>query len=169
VETDAACPERSRRVRPAEARRKRARKPALRKVEGSKHPYPRRMTLTVVAVIFGVFASALIVLLIYNSTLTMRRDDQLFLDDASSHMHADQTELLAKVNRLTIPVRVSSIGSAVFVLVFVAMWLYQKLNGVQQRRKRRLAPSCQHPLPPQGEANLDHSARKIAIPLFAGF
>jgi hypothetical protein len=76
--------------------------------------------MTLVAVIFGVFAIALIVLLIYNSTLTMRRDDQLFLDDASSHMHDEQTELLAKVNRLTIPVRVFSIGSAVFLMVLVA-------------------------------------------------
>jgi hypothetical protein len=42
------------------------------------------MTLTVVAVIFGVFAIGLVVLLIYKSTLTMHRDDQLFLDDASS-------------------------------------------------------------------------------------
>ena len=41
------------------------------------------MTLTIVAVIFGVFAICLIVLLIYKSTLTMHRDDQLFLDDAS--------------------------------------------------------------------------------------
>ena len=89
------------------------------------------MTLTVVAVILGVFAIPLIVLLIYNSTLTMRRDDQLFLDDASSHMHAEQTELLAKVNRLAIPVRVFSIGTGVFLLVFVAMWFYQKLNAVQ--------------------------------------
>jgi len=72
------------------------------------------MTLTVVAVIFGVFAIGLIVLLIYKSTLTMHRDDQLFLDDASSHMHEEQTELLAKVNRLTIPLRVFSIGSGVF-------------------------------------------------------
>ena len=89
------------------------------------------MTLTVVAVIFGVFAIGLILLLIYKSTLTMHRDDQLFLDDASSHMHDEQTELLAKVNRLTIPVRVFSIGSGVFLLVLVAMWLYQKLNAVQ--------------------------------------
>ena len=44
------------------------------------------MMLTVVAVIFGAFAIGLILLLIYKSTLTMRRDDQLFLDDASSHM-----------------------------------------------------------------------------------
>ena len=89
------------------------------------------MTLTVVGVIFGVFAIGLIVLLIYKSTLTMHRDDQLFLDDASSHMHDEQTELLAKLNRLTIPVRVFSIGSGVFLLVLVAMWLYQKLNAVQ--------------------------------------
>jgi hypothetical protein len=87
------------------------------------------MTLTVVAVIFAVFAIPLILLLIYNSTLTMRRDDQLFLDDASSHMHAEQTELLAKVNRLIIPVRVLSVGSGVLLMVLVAMWLYQKLNA----------------------------------------
>jgi Tfp pilus assembly protein PilN len=89
------------------------------------------MTLTVVAVIFGIFAIALIVLLIYKSTLTMHRDDQLFLDDASSHMQEEQTELLAKVNRLTIPVRVFSIGSGVFLMVLATMWFYQKLNGVQ--------------------------------------
>jgi multisubunit Na+/H+ antiporter MnhB subunit len=86
---------------------------------------------TVVAVIFGVFAIGLIVLLIYKSTLTMHRDDQLFLDDASSHMHDEQTELLTKVNRLTIPVRVFSIGSGAFLLVMVAMLIYQKLNAVQ--------------------------------------
>jgi Tfp pilus assembly protein PilN len=89
------------------------------------------MTLTVVAVILGAFAIGLIVLLIYKSTLTMHRDDQLFLDDASSHMHEEQTELLAKINRLTIPVRVFSIGSGVFLLVLVAMLFYQKLNALQ--------------------------------------
>jgi multisubunit Na+/H+ antiporter MnhB subunit len=87
--------------------------------------------MTVVAVIFGIFGIGLIVLLIYKSTLTMHRDDQLFLDDASSHMHEEQTELLAKVNRLTIPVRVFSIGSGVSLLVLVAMLLYQKLNALQ--------------------------------------
>jgi hypothetical protein len=86
---------------------------------------------TVVAVIFGVFAIGLIVLLIYKSTLTMHRDDQLFLDDASSHMHNEQTELLTKVNRLTIPVRVFAIWSGVFLLGVVAMWLYEKLNMIQ--------------------------------------
>jgi hypothetical protein len=89
------------------------------------------MTLTIVAVVLVVFAIGLIVLLIYKSTLTMHRDDQLFLDDASSHMHAEQMELLARVNRLIIPTRVFSIGSGVFLMVLMAIWLYQKLNGVQ--------------------------------------
>jgi hypothetical protein len=86
-------------------------------------------TMTIVAVIFGVFAIGLIVLLIYKSTLTMHRDDQLFLDDSSSHMHEEQTELLAKVHRLTIPMRVFSMGSGVFLIVLAVMWFYQKLNS----------------------------------------
>jgi len=88
-------------------------------------------TLSLVTIAFGVFAIGLILLLIYRSTLTMHEDDQLFLDDNNSHMQDEQTELLVKVNRLTIPVRVFSIGSGVFALVLVAMLIYQKLNEVQ--------------------------------------
>jgi hypothetical protein len=90
------------------------------------------MTLIeIVGGVFGVFAIGLILLLIYKSTLTMHEDDQLFLDDNNSHMQDEQTELLVKVNRLTIPVRVFSIGYGVFALVLVAMLIYQKLNEVQ--------------------------------------
>jgi hypothetical protein len=46
-------------------------------------------------------------------------------------MHAEQTELLAKVNWLIIPTRVFSVGSGVFLMVLTAMWLYQKLSAVQ--------------------------------------
>jgi hypothetical protein len=87
--------------------------------------------IEIVGGIFGLFAIGLIVLLIYKSTLTMHEDDQLFLDDANSHMQEEQTELLTKVSRLTIPMRVFSIGSGVFLLAFLAMLIYQKLNEVQ--------------------------------------
>jgi len=87
--------------------------------------------IEIVGGIFGFFAVCLIILLIYKSTLTMHEDDQLFLDDANSHMQEEQTELLVKVNRLTLPVRIFSIGSGVFLLVLVAMVIYQKLNEVQ--------------------------------------
>jgi hypothetical protein len=87
--------------------------------------------LEIVGGIFGLFAVGLIVLLIYRSTLTMHEDDQLFLDEANSHMQEEQTELLTKVSRLTLPVRVFSIGSGVFLLAFLAMLIYQKLSEVQ--------------------------------------
>jgi multisubunit Na+/H+ antiporter MnhB subunit len=88
-------------------------------------------SIEIVGGLFGLFAIGLIVLLIYKSTLTMHEDDQLFLDQANSHMQEEQTELLTKVNRLTIPMRVFSIGSGVFLLAFLAMLIYQKLNEVQ--------------------------------------
>ena len=87
--------------------------------------------IEIVGGLFGLFAVGLVVLLIYKSTLMMHEDDQLFLDDANSHMQEEQTELLVKVNKLTLPMRVFSIGSGVFLLAFLAMLIYQKLNEVQ--------------------------------------
>ena len=87
--------------------------------------------IEIVGGLFGLFAIGLIVLLIYKSTLTMHEDDQLFLDEANSHMQEEQTELLTKVSKLTLPMRVFSIGSGVFLLAFLAMLIYQKLNEVQ--------------------------------------
>lgn len=87
--------------------------------------------IEIVGGLFGLFAVGLVVLLIYKSTLTMHEDDQLFLDEANSHMQEEQTELLTKVNKLTLPMRVFSIGSGVFLLAFLAMLIYQKLNEVQ--------------------------------------
>src|SRR3954453_4947455 len=88
--------------------------------------------IEIVGGIFGLFAVGLIVLLIYKSTLTMHEDDQLFLDTTNSHMQEEQTELLTKVNKLTLPMRVFSIGSGVFLLAFLALLIYQKLNEVQE-------------------------------------
>ena len=63
--------------------------------------------IEIVGGLFGLFAVGLIVLLIYKSTLTMHEDDQLFLDDANSHMQEEQTELLVKVT-LKSPLRSST-------------------------------------------------------------
>ena len=83
------------------------------------------------AIVWGVFTVGLILLLIYRSTLTMHEDEALYLDDASAHMQKEQTELLVKVNRLTIPVWVFGAGSGVLLLVLAGMFIYQGLNNVQ--------------------------------------
>jgi hypothetical protein len=83
------------------------------------------------AVACGFFAIGLVILLIYRSTLTMQEDEALYLDDASAHMQKEQTELITKVNRLTIPVWVFGAGFDVFLLVLAGMFIYQGLNAVQ--------------------------------------
>jgi len=83
------------------------------------------------AVVWGIFTIGLIILLIYRSTLTMHEDDQLYLDEASTHLQQEQTELLVKVNRLTLPVWVMGAGSGVLLLVLAGMFIYQGLNAVQ--------------------------------------
>ena len=87
--------------------------------------------ITGLLIVWGLFTLGLILLLIYRSTLTMHEDDQLFLDDANSHMQQEQTELLVKMNRLTIPVWVFGAGSGVLLLVLAGMFIYQGLNNVQ--------------------------------------
>jgi hypothetical protein len=79
----------------------------------------------------GFFAVGLVILLIYRSTLTMHEDEQLYLDDANSHMQQEQTELLVRVNRLTLPVWVFGAGFGVLLLVLAGMFIYQGLNAVQ--------------------------------------
>lgn len=85
--------------------------------------------MTVLLSVWGVLTGALIVLLIYRGTLTMHEDDQLFLDDAESHMQAEQTELMHRMDRITPMVRLLGAASALLVLVIAGMWIWQ---GVMQ-------------------------------------
>ena len=87
--------------------------------------------LTVLLIIWSVLTVILIVLLIYRSTLSMHEDDQLFLDQAESHMAQEQTALLNRINRLTVPVRALGAASGLLLLVMVAIKVYSALNGVQ--------------------------------------
>ena len=84
-------------------------------------------------IVWGVLTAILIVLLIYRSTLTMQEDDQLFLNESESHMQTEQTELLAKVNRITPLVKILGALSGAMILVIAGLFIYQGLNntGIQ--------------------------------------
>jgi hypothetical protein len=81
--------------------------------------------------VWGVLTAVLVILLIYRSTLTMREDDQLFLDASESHMEKEQIELLAKVNKLSPYVKVLGTASGVMILVIAGMAVYQQMTMVQ--------------------------------------
>jgi len=80
---------------------------------------------------WGIVTGILITLLIYRSTLTMKEDDQLFLDESSSGMAAEQRELIAKVNKINPLVKVLGASSGLMMLVITGWAVYIGLNSVQ--------------------------------------
>jgi len=80
---------------------------------------------------WGIVTTILIVLLIYRSTLTMKEDDQLFLDESSAAMATEQTELVAKVNRINPLVKLLGATSGAMILAIVGWAVYIGLNSTQ--------------------------------------
>ena len=74
--------------------------------------------------------TVLVLLLIYRSTLSMHEDDQLFLDDAESHMRLEQEENLRKMQRVTPFVRLFGAASGLLILTIAGLWVYQGLTQV---------------------------------------
>ncbi len=88
----------------------------------------RMSLLNILLIVWGVVTAILVILLIYRSTLTMREDDQLFLDQSESHMEKEQQELIARVQKLNIPVRILGGASALLILFIIGMSVYGTLN-----------------------------------------
>ncbi len=84
--------------------------------------------LTLLLIVWGVLTTVLVLLLIYRSTLSMHEDDQLFLDDAESHMQKEQNELIQRMDKLQLPVRLIGAASALLILIIAGLWIYQGLN-----------------------------------------
>ncbi len=87
--------------------------------------------LTTLLIVWAGLTIILIVLLIYRSTLSIHEDDQLFLDDAESHMQAEQVELMKRVDRINPVVRVFSAASGLLILVIAGVWIWQGIMRTQ--------------------------------------
>ena len=87
--------------------------------------------LNILLIVWGGLTAVLVILLIYRSTLTMREDDQLFLDQSESHMEKEQQELIARVQKVNVPVRILGGASGLLILVIAGMWVYEGLTRVQ--------------------------------------
>ena len=81
--------------------------------------------------LWGVLTTALVIVLIYRSTLTMQEDDQLFLDESASAMAEEQRALMAKVNKINPLVKVLGATSGLVFLVIAGLFIYTGLNQVQ--------------------------------------
>jgi hypothetical protein len=88
-------------------------------------------TLTNLLIVWGVLTAVLVILLIYRSTLAMREDDQLFLNDSESHMQIEQQQVIARLNKVNLPVRILGGASGLLILVIAGLWIYEGLSRVQ--------------------------------------
>ena len=84
--------------------------------------------MTILLSVWGALTALLIVLLIYRSTLTMQEDDQLFLDEAESHMQIEQTELINKMNRIQPMVRLLGACSGILIVIIAGLWIWTGIN-----------------------------------------
>ena len=80
--------------------------------------------------VWAVITVALIIVLIYRSTLSMHEDDQLFLDDSTSNLREEQEQLLARMKKVTPVVRILGAASGLLILVIAGMALWQRMNTV---------------------------------------
>jgi uncharacterized membrane protein YjfL (UPF0719 family) len=88
--------------------------------------------LTTLLIVWAGLTFVLIILLIYRGTLNMHEDDQLFLDEAESHMAKEQEELLKKMNKIQPWVRIFGTCSAVLIVVIAALFIYQNMTPAPQ-------------------------------------
>ncbi len=80
---------------------------------------------------WGVVTAILIIVVIYRSMLTMKEDDQLFLDESASSMATEQRELIAKVNKINPFVKMLGATSGLMMLIIAGWAVYIGLNSVQ--------------------------------------
>ncbi len=86
------------------------------------------MSISMLLIAWGAITVVLIILLIYRSTLSMHEDDQLFLDESSSNLRAEQEQLQVRMKQITPFVRILSVLSGILIVVVGAMWVIERLN-----------------------------------------
>jgi hypothetical protein len=81
-----------------------------------------------VLVLWGAVTAVLIALLAYRGTLEIREDDQIFLDRAGDSMANEQRELVARIDKLSKPIKLFMILSIVLLLTALGVFLFEGFN-----------------------------------------
>ena len=87
-----------------------------------------------VSLVFGMLliwsgvSGVLIVLLIYRATLSVRAEDQLFLDPGEVHLQREQQEVLRKLERLSPHLWGLFMAWLVVGLATFGLWVWQQLR-----------------------------------------
>ena len=80
-------------------------------------------------ILWGVVTTALAVLLIYRSLISMKEDDQLFLDPAVSNLEKEQQQVRMRLERLAPYTKALGAASGLLLLGVAGLWLYQQIQN----------------------------------------
>ena len=78
---------------------------------------------------WGIVTAAFIVLLFWQSVLSNREEDELYIDKALEHMAIENQKIVAKIAKLSRPIATTGIASAVLLLAIAGVWLYTGLKN----------------------------------------
>jgi hypothetical protein len=82
------------------------------------------MLLTLLLAAWGVVTAVLLVLVIYRGTLSVREDDQIYIN-ASEATREEQQATIAKIASLRVPIIGLAVVSGVLLLSSAGLWIYQ--------------------------------------------
>ena len=83
------------------------------------------VSLNYLLISWSAVTAVLIVLVIYGNTLSMKEDDELYLNRAEQTMMASQQQMLiAKMRRLSQIIIGLAVGSGILLLTSAAVWVW---------------------------------------------
>lgn len=79
--------------------------------------------------VWGLVTAALTVLLIYRAMISMKEDDQLFLDSSGTSMQAEQTQVQLRLRRLSPYIKILGGASGALLVTIGSLWAYHETQA----------------------------------------
>lgn len=87
-------------------------------------------TLSYLLITWGTITAVLLVLVIYGNTLSIREDDEIYLNRAEDHMMAaEQRVLISKMDRLKRVIMVLASVSGILLIASAGLWAWIGLHS----------------------------------------
>jgi len=81
-------------------------------------------------IVWAGVVAILLILLAYRGTLTRYEEDQLFLDECANHQKNEQTEILAKVNKIQPFVRIATGATCVLSACILGIYVWDAVRQI---------------------------------------
>lgn len=83
---------------------------------------------TATLILWGVVTALLTALLIYRSLISMKEDDQLFLNSATSNLEREQQQVRMRLERLAPYTKVLGVTSGLLLIATAGLWIYDQFT-----------------------------------------